>query len=155
MNKSLNSRDACDLKYHDINNNDIMTSSNGNLFCVTGLLCEDFTSHRWMPRTKGQWRWPLMFSLVCAWTNSWANNGDTGDLRYHHAHYDVSAMMWAPTSLLKTKQVTKVFETHTIIHKITVHFYVEHYSFLQLGRNRLVVRWLLASPETRTRFTLC
>ena len=29
---------------------------------------------------KGQWRGALMFSLICAWTNSWANNGDYGDL---------------------------------------------------------------------------
>ena len=25
---------------------------------------------------KGQWRGALMFSLICAWTNSWANNED-------------------------------------------------------------------------------
>ena len=30
-----------------------------------------------------------MFSLICAWTESWANNGDAGDLRRHRAHYDV------------------------------------------------------------------
>ena len=24
-----------------------------------------------------------------AWNNSWANNGDAGDLRRHRAHYDV------------------------------------------------------------------
>ena len=29
-----------------------MTSSNGNIFRVTGLLCEEFTGHRWIPRTK-------------------------------------------------------------------------------------------------------
>ena len=28
-------------------------------------------------------------SLICAWTNTWANNGDAGDLRRHRAHYDV------------------------------------------------------------------
>ena len=38
---------------------------------------------------KGQWRGALMFSLICAWTNSWANTGDVGDLRRHRAHYDV------------------------------------------------------------------
>ena len=38
---------------------------------------------------KGQQRGALMFSLICAWTNSWANNGDAGDLRRHRAHYDV------------------------------------------------------------------
>ena len=41
---------------------------------------------------KGRWRGALMFSLIHAWTNSWANNGDTGDLRRHRAHYDVSVM---------------------------------------------------------------
>ena len=38
---------------------------------------------------KGQWRRALMFSLICAWTDSWANNGDAGDLRRHRANYDV------------------------------------------------------------------
>ena len=41
---------------------------------------------------KGQWRGALMFSLICAWTNSWANNGDSGDLRRHRAHYGVIVM---------------------------------------------------------------
>ena len=30
----------------------MMTSSNGNIFRVTGHLCEEFTGHRWIPRTK-------------------------------------------------------------------------------------------------------
>ena len=30
---------------------------------------------------KGQWRETFMFSLIYTWTNSWANNGDAGDLR--------------------------------------------------------------------------
>ena len=29
-----------------------MTSSNENIFCVTGHLCGEFTGHRWIPRTK-------------------------------------------------------------------------------------------------------
>ena len=29
-----------------------MTSSNGNIFRVTGHLCREFTGHRWIPRTK-------------------------------------------------------------------------------------------------------
>ena len=29
-----------------------MTSSNGNIFRVTGHLCWEFTGHRWIPRTK-------------------------------------------------------------------------------------------------------
>ena len=30
----------------------MMTSSNGNIFCVTGLLCGYFTRDRWIPRAK-------------------------------------------------------------------------------------------------------
>ena len=32
-------------------------------------------------RHKEQWRGASMFSLICAWTNCWSNNRDTGDLR--------------------------------------------------------------------------
>ena len=41
---------------------------------------------------KGQWRGALRFSLICARTNGWVNNQDFGDLRRHHAHYDVTVM---------------------------------------------------------------
>ena len=41
---------------------------------------------------KGQWRGASMFSLIFAWTNNWANNGDAGDLRRHRAHHDVIVM---------------------------------------------------------------
>ena len=33
-----------------------------------------------------------MFSLICAWTNSWVNNRDAGDLRCYWAHYDITVM---------------------------------------------------------------
>ena len=41
---------------------------------------------------KGQWRGALMFSLICAQINIWVNNREAGDLRRHHAHYDVTVM---------------------------------------------------------------
>ena len=51
---------------------------------------------QWWPlnsRHKGQWRGALMiFSSISAWTNSWENNQHTGDLRCHHAHYDITVM---------------------------------------------------------------
>ena len=50
--------------------------------------------HRWH---KGQRHGALMFHLICAWTNNWTNNGDAGDLRRHHAHYDVTVMKFRPT----------------------------------------------------------
>ena len=65
-----------------------MTSSNGNIFRVTGLLCGEFTG----PRHKGQWRGALMLPLICVWTNAWVNNRDAGDLRRYRVHYDVTVM---------------------------------------------------------------
>ena len=41
---------------------------------------------------KGQRRGALVFSLICASTNNWANNRDAGDLRRHRAHCDVTVM---------------------------------------------------------------
>ena len=41
---------------------------------------------------KGHWRGALMFSLICAWTNDTANNGDADDLRRHRAHYDITVI---------------------------------------------------------------
>ena len=32
---------------------------------------------------------PLMFPMICTWTNRWATNGNAGDFRCHRAHYDV------------------------------------------------------------------
>ena len=71
---------------------DMMTSSNGNIFRVTGPLCGEFTCHRWIPRRKDQWRGALMFSLICAWINGWVNNCEAGDLRRNRAHYYVTVM---------------------------------------------------------------
>ena len=56
----------------------MMTSSNGNIFRVTGPLCGEFTGHRWIPRTKA--------------SDAELNNREAGDLRRHRAHYDVTVM---------------------------------------------------------------
>ena len=42
---------------------------------------------------KGQWRGTLMFSLICARMNCWANNREADDLRRHRTHYDVIVMI--------------------------------------------------------------
>ena len=44
---------------------------------------------------KGQWRGASMFSMICAWTNGWANNRFAGDLRRHRTHYDVIVMIYS------------------------------------------------------------
>ena len=42
---------------------------------------------------KGQWRGPLMFSLICAWINGWVNHGEAGDMIRHRAYNDVTVMV--------------------------------------------------------------
>ena len=70
-----------------------MTSSNGNIFRVTGPLCGEFPGE--FPAHKGQWRGPLMFSLICVWINGWVNNREAGDSRRNQAHYDVIVMFYS------------------------------------------------------------
>ena len=65
-----------------------MTSSNGNIFRVTDPWCGIYWSPVNSP-PKGQRRGALMFSLICAWMNGLVNS-ETGDLRRHHAHYDIT-----------------------------------------------------------------
>ena len=43
---------------------------------------------------KGLWRGDLVLSLICAWTNGWANKRNDGDLRCQSAHYDVTVMRY-------------------------------------------------------------
>ena len=65
----------------------MMTSSNGNIFRVTGPLCGEFPSQRSLTRT-----FDAFFDLQMNKRLSKLNNRDTGDLRCHRALYDVTAM---------------------------------------------------------------
>ena len=44
---------------------------------------------------KGQWREALIFPLILAWTNSWVNNREAGDLRHYFADYDANVMRFS------------------------------------------------------------
>ena len=70
----------------------MMTSSNGNIFRVTGPLCGNSPVPVNSPH-KGQWRGALMFTLICVWINGWVNNREAGDLRRYRGHYDVIVMI--------------------------------------------------------------
>ena len=69
----------------------MVTSSNGNIFRVTDLLCGEFTGHRWIPLTKASDAefWCFHWS---AQKNGWVKIWYAGDLRCHHVHYDVNVM---------------------------------------------------------------
>ena len=77
----------------------MMTSSNGNIFRVTGPLCGNpvNSSH------KGEWRGALVFSLICFSINGWINNREAGDLRRHRGHYDMNIMKWVTVTELKVR----------------------------------------------------
>ena len=54
-------------RWHHAEINYMMTSSNGNIFRITGPLCGEFTGDRWIPLTKASNAGgTLMFPLICA-----------------------------------------------------------------------------------------
>ena len=84
--------------------------------------------HRWLVDSlhKGQWRGALIFSLIRAWTNGWANNRDAGDLRRHGAYYGITVMSLSHkvTVLLSPLWALLCFkwsDTHT--QRITIYMY--------------------------------
>ena len=64
-------------------------------FCVENSpVTGEFPAQRPMTRS-------FDVSLIFAWTNNWANNGDAGDLRHHRTHYDVTVMATLSSSAVQ------------------------------------------------------
>ena len=102
-----------------------MTSSNGNVFRVTGLLCGEFTGHRWIPLTKGRDAELWCYLWFALWINGWVNNRETDDLRRHRAHYDVIVMSceWIH-GLCHTKSLIQIAAVHLCYtNKLVNHLY--------------------------------
>ena len=91
----------------------MMTSSNGNIFRVTGHLCGEFTGPLWIPRTKASDA-ELCVSLIYARINGWVNTGEAGDLRRHGAHYGVIVM----------ERVARIVWTCFDTNEYTAHTYI-------------------------------
>ena len=70
-----------------------MTSSNGNIFRVTGLCAGH---HRRIPRTKASDAELWCFLWSAPWINDWVKYLEAGDLRRHCAHYDVILICISP-----------------------------------------------------------
>ena len=68
----------------------MMTSSNGDIFRVTGHLCGECNIHRWIPRTRAS---DAKLWCFLWWINGWVNNGEAGGLRRHCAPNDVTVML--------------------------------------------------------------
>ena len=72
----------------------MMTSSNGNIFHVTGPLRGEFTGHRWIPREFPAHR-PVTrnFDVFFDLRMNKLLSIEAGDLGCHQAHYDVTVML--------------------------------------------------------------
>ena len=72
----------------------MMTSSNGNVFRVTGCLCGEFTVN-YPTKSSDVELWCFLWAFdvfLCAWINGLVTNRDASDLRRHLTHYDVTVM---------------------------------------------------------------
>ena len=123
----------------------MMTSSNGNIFRVTGPLCGEFTGHWWIhlkrPATLG---FDVFFDLRL---NKPLSKGNAGDFRRHRAHYDVNGMrlirslkaknhpilkiIWKWCFLDKYMRVEHLFDIYAKIYMLThrVEFYMSYFSY--------------------------
>ena len=88
---------------------------------------------------KGQWHGALMFSLSCAWINRWVNNREAGDLRCHHAHYDITVMIRSTLSSPMFQDLTyygvrltegMVLTTNLDIIPCKVSFIIKYFEFV-------------------------
>ena len=68
----------------------MVTSSNGNIFRVTGPLCGEFTGEVLSQRPVTR-SFDIFGDLRL--NNAWINNREAGDLRRHRGHYDVILMI--------------------------------------------------------------
>ena len=90
--KSMNRRYWLKWQINLLRPKAMMTSSNGNIYRVTGHLCGKFTGPRWIPHTKARDAELWCFFLICVWIYDWVNNREASDLRRYRAHYDVTVM---------------------------------------------------------------
>ena len=94
-----------------------MTSSNGNIFHVTGHLCGEFTGHRWIPPTKS--------SDAELWYFIWSAPEQAieqvfeQDLRRRRAHNDVPASQMFSWNTSR-KHIDKHWNTLTNILQTTI-----------------------------------
>ena len=127
---------CCKLKRFKLQN--MMMSSNGNIFRVTGPLCGEFTGFRWNPRTKASDAelWSLLGS---------APNFTAGDLRRYRAHYDVVVKKTSVLDLARSVcGATIWFLTTYIIITVEFHWFnLKPWGNISLYRNSCFVTFFI------------
>ena len=84
---TVNIKPVEDLVMHESKHDDFIKWKQ---FLCYWPFVRELTSHLWIPFAK----------VICTWTNGWVNNQDTGDLRCHHAHHNVTVMICRNTVYL-------------------------------------------------------
>ena len=110
----------------------MMTSSNGNIFGVTGHLCGEFTGLRWIHCTRPVTRnFDVFFDLRLD-KRLRINNCEAGDLWRRRAHYGVTVMRnSAPLELAHWGRMT-----HICVGKLTIY---SSYNGLSPGRRQAII----------------
>ena len=85
---------------------------------------------------KSQWLGTLMVSLVCAWTNNWANNGNTGDFRRRRAYYDGNAV--ASSVSLCERSMHQILDKHRGL--VSTYFIIHFKHHLTQLNNKYLTR---------------
>ena len=141
-----------------------MTSSNGNIFRVTGHLCREFTGDRWIPSTKANDAELWCFLWSAPWINGWVNTRGAGDLRRRRGHYDVTVMFFSIAKLKVTLQKLRIsysdkaqrrLMNYTCLWKDSLcNLITSLWKRLMLFmQTNLVKRWLIT--QITTRFQAC
>ena len=108
--------------------------------CVRGI-------HRWPENSlhKGKWRGALIFYLRI---DGWVNNREAGDLRRHHAHYDVIVM----TTLTHFQRGHVAFIPRQFYRRCSIYqSFIWVWKILMVGRHNMSVfnRWCLCPYQKR------
>ena len=110
----------------------MITSSNGNIFRVTGPVNSPH---------KGQWSGALMFPLICTRINGWVNNRETGDLRRHRGHYDVTVMHRQTSNIRRTLVWNKIVDHSDVVGLLQLHVHSRLNAWLQwIGQSNFKTR---------------
>ena len=108
------------------------------------------TGHRCILITKASdadlW---IMSSLICAWTNGWANNRDADDLKRHRTHHDVivmcppCGMCWSPYFSHGSKMSSKCEKISIIAQdKIAFPRWIKNFRWpQQIGKHIVLKVW--------------
>ena len=96
----------------------MMTSSNGNIFGVTGPLCGEFIDHGEFPSKSPVTR---SFGVFFDLRLNKRLSKHAGDLRHHHAHYDVTVMWFSGLPWWKSRWCSFVFWRPTELKRRTRH----------------------------------